>query len=65
MDEELKKKLAVTLMAIVIYRIGAHITSPGVNVTALAAFISQSAAAGFFGLYDTLGGGLSRATIFA
>jgi preprotein translocase subunit SecY len=65
MDDELRKKLTVTLVAILIYRIGAHITAPGVDVNALAAFISQSAAAGFFGLYDTLGGGLSRATIFA
>ena len=65
MDEELKRKLTVTVLAILIYRIGAHITAPGVNVPALAAYISQSAAAGFFGLYDTLGGGLSRATIFA
>ena len=48
-----------------IYRIGAHIAAPGVNVTALADFIRNSAAAGFFGLYDALGGGLSRATVFA
>ena len=65
MDEELKKKLLFTLTALVIYRIGAHIAAPGVNVTALADFIRNSAAAGFFGLYDALGGGLSRATVFA
>jgi preprotein translocase subunit SecY len=65
MDEELKKKLLFTLVALVIYRIGAHIAAPGVNVTALADFIRNSAAAGFFGLYDALGGGLSRATVFA
>ena len=35
------------------------------NVAALADFIRNSAAAGFFGLYDALGGGLSRATVFA
>jgi preprotein translocase subunit SecY len=65
MDEELKRKLLFTLLALVIYRIGAHIAAPGVNVTALADFIRNSAAAGFFGLYDALGGGLSRATVFA
>src|SRR5687768_1734215 len=65
MDEELKRKLLFTLMALIIYRIGAHIAAPGVNVTALADFIRNSAAAGFFGLYDALGGGLSRATVFA
>jgi preprotein translocase subunit SecY len=65
MDEELKRKLLFTLLAVVIYRIGAHIAAPGVNVEALVQFISNSSAAGFFQLYDTLGGGLNRATIFA
>ncbi len=65
MDEELKRKLLFTLLALVIYRVGAHIAAPGVNVPALADFIRNSAAAGFFGLYDALGGGLSRATVFA
>ena len=64
-DEELKRKLQFTLIALVIYRVGAHIAAPGVNVQALADFIRNSGAAGFFGLYDTLGGGLSRATVFA
>ncbi len=64
-DDELKRKLLFTLGILVIYRIGAHIAAPGVNVTALADFIRNSAAAGFFGLYDALGGGLSRATVFA
>ena len=64
-DEELKRTLQFTLIALVIYRIGAHIAAPGVNVQALADFIRNSGAAGFFGLYDTLGGGLSRATVFA
>src|ERR1044071_5656470 len=65
MDEELKRKLLFTLLAVVIYRIGAHIAAPGVNVAALVAFINNSGASGFFNLYDTLGGGLFRATIFA
>jgi preprotein translocase subunit SecY len=65
MDEDLKRKLGFTILALVIYRIGAHIAAPGVNVQALSDFINNSAAKGFFGLYDTLGGGLSRATVFA
>jgi preprotein translocase subunit SecY len=64
-DPELKRKLLFTALALVIYRVGAHIAAPGVNVAALADFIKNSGAAGFFGLYDTLGGGLSRATVFA
>jgi preprotein translocase subunit SecY len=64
-DEELKRKLLFTLFAVLIYRVGAHIAAPGVNVDALVQFIQNSSAAGFFQLYDTLGGGLNRATIFA
>jgi len=64
-DRELRDKLLFTGLVLLIYRIGAHIAAPGVNVTALADFIRNSGAAGFFGLYDTLGGGLSRATVFA
>jgi preprotein translocase subunit SecY len=65
MDPELKRKLLFTLLALVIYRVGAHIAAPGVNVQALSDFIKNSAAGGFLNLYDTLGGGLSRATVFA
>jgi preprotein translocase subunit SecY len=65
MDPELQRKIGFTMLALVIYRIGAHIFAPGVNVQAVTDFIRNSAAAGFFGLYDTLGGGLSRATVFA
>ena len=65
MDEELKRKLWFTLVALLLYRVGAHIAAPGVNVQALVDYIQTSAAAGFFSLYDTLGGGLSRATVFA
>jgi preprotein translocase subunit SecY len=64
-DSELKRKILFTLLALLIYRVGAHIVAPGVNATALADYIRNSAAAGFFGLYDMLGGGLSRATVFA
>jgi preprotein translocase subunit SecY len=65
LDPELKRKLLFTGLAVLVYRIGAHVASPGVDVQALADFIRNSAAAGFFGLYDMLGGGLSRATVFA
>ena len=64
-DEELKNKLLFTAFAILIYRVGAHITSPTVDVNALVQFIQNSSASTLFSLYDALGGGLSRATIFA
>jgi preprotein translocase subunit SecY len=65
LDEELKKKLLFTLLAIFIYRVGAHIASPTVDVVALQAAIQGSAAQGLFALYDALGGGLTQATILA
>jgi preprotein translocase subunit SecY len=65
-DEELKRKLLFTLLAVLVYRVGAHIIAPGVNVDALQAFINSNAGTStFFQLYDTLGGGLYRATVFA
>jgi preprotein translocase subunit SecY len=64
-DDELKNKLLFTLFVIFIYRVGAHIASPTVNVAALQAFIQNSTAGTLFQLYDALGGGLSQATILA
>jgi preprotein translocase subunit SecY len=67
-DPELRDKLLFTALAVLIYRVGAHITAPAVDVTALSDFIRNGAQTGtqtLFSLYDALGGGLSRATIFA
>ncbi len=65
LDEELKNKLLFTLLAIFIYRVGAHIASPTVDVVQLQLALQGSAAAGLFQLYDALGGGLTQATILA
>jgi preprotein translocase subunit SecY len=63
---ELKEKLLFTLLCLVIYRIGAHIATPGVNVDALADFLSNAGQGTLFQLYDLFaGGGFSRATVFA
>jgi preprotein translocase subunit SecY len=62
---ELKRRLLFTMGLLVVYRIGSHITTPGVNPLALKAFF-QSQAGTIFGLYDLFSGGsLHRATIFA
>src|SRR5690606_5355976 len=62
---ELKEKILFTLLALLIYRIGAHITAPGVNYAVLDTLFSQFQG-GLFGLYDMfVGGALSRATIFS
>ena len=63
---ELKEKLLFTFLCLVIYRIGAHIATPGVNVDALADFMNTRGTGTLFGLYDLFsGGGLRRATVFA
>jgi preprotein translocase subunit SecY len=62
---ELKEKILFTLLMLLIYRIGAHITVPGLDVGALQAQFGQLQNT-LFGVYDMfVGGGLSRATIFA
>ncbi len=65
---ELWEKITFTFLCLVIYRIGAHITAPGVDVLALTDYFAQQSGggAGLLGLYDLFtGGGLSRATVFA
>ncbi len=62
---ELKDRILFTLMLLLIYRVGAHITAPGINLTALQLQF-QALEGTLFGVYDMfVGGGLSRATIFA
>jgi len=62
---ELKEKILFTLFILLIYRTGAHITVPSLNV----GILQQQFGAlqnTFFGIYDMfVGGGLSRATILA
>ena len=62
---ELWEKITFTFLCVVIYRIGSHITVPGVDVVALSNAL-QAQGGGLLGLYDLfVGGGLSRATVFA
>src|SRR5437870_3046519 len=63
---ELRDKIVFTFICLVIYRVGAHITAPGVDVVALTDFFANKGKGGLLGLYDLfVGGGLSRATVFA
>src|SRR6476469_769942 len=64
---ELWQKITFTFLCLVLYRTGAHITVPGVDVVALTDFFkNQGGGGGLLGLYDLfVGGGLSRATVFA
>ena len=64
---ELWEKIVFTFLCLLLYRVGAHITVPGVDVVALTDFFAnQGQGGGLLGLYDLfVGGGLSRATVFA
>ena len=62
---ELKEKILFTLFILLIYRFGAHVTVPGVNVGILRQQFG-ALQGGILGIYDMfVGGGLSRATILA
>ncbi len=62
---ELKSRIIFTLALLAVYRIGAHIPTPGINGEELSKFLLERGGAlmGFFDMFS--GGALSRATIFA
>src|SRR3954470_21915839 len=62
---ELKEKILFTLLCLFVYRVGAHVTAPGIDLAALKAY-AQGLSNTAFGIYDMfVGGGLSKATVFA
>ncbi|MBI4824174.1 MAG: preprotein translocase subunit SecY [Nitrospirae bacterium] len=62
---ELKSRVLFTLALLAVYRIGAHIPTPGINGEELSKFLSEKGGAimSFFDMFS--GGALSRVTIFA
>src|SRR3954465_10131653 len=64
---ELKDKILFTLLCLLVYRIGAAVTAPGINPQAISDFIQQqNQSGGLLGLYNLFTGGqLARATVFA
>ncbi len=61
-DKEIRSRVLFTLGILILFRLGAHITVPGVNASAL----GNLASSGLFGLLNTFGGGaLSSYSIFA
>src|SRR3954466_10125931 len=64
---ELKDKILFTLLCLLVYRIGAAVTAPGINPQAISDFITQqSNGGGLLGLYNLFtGGSLAKATVFA
>ena len=63
--EELRKRVLFTLALLAVYRIGAHIPTPGINSAVLDQIFSQAqgTALGIFDLFS--GGNFRRLTIFA
>jgi preprotein translocase subunit SecY len=62
---ELKEKILFTLLCLLVYRIGAQITAPGVDPQGLLDYFATQGG-GLLGLYDLFTGGqLSQATVFA
>lgn len=63
---ELRKRVLFTVFILVIFRIGAHIPIPGINVEALKEYFTQAGGTGLLDFFDLFAGGaLKRFTIFA
>ncbi len=62
---DLKKRLVFLVLALVVYRIGAHVPVPGIDPAALAKLFNaqQGGILGMFNMFS--GGALSRFTVFA
>jgi preprotein translocase subunit SecY len=62
---DLRRRVLFTMGILAVYRLGAHITTPGVNVQALESFFNNQAGSSL-GLVDLFSGGnLRRLTVFA
>lgn len=62
---DLRRRLIFLLLALIVYRIGAHIPVPGIDPDQLAALF-QRQAGGILGMFNMFSGGaLSRFTVFA
>ncbi len=62
---DLRKKILFTLLMVVVYRLGTHIPTPGLNPQAVGVLLGQMSGT-VFGLYDLfVGGALARGSVFA
>lgn len=62
---ELRQRVLFTLGIFIVYRIGGHIPTPGIDAQALGEFFQQ-ASGSLFGMYDLfVGGAFSKATVFS
>ncbi|TAE16691.1 MAG: preprotein translocase subunit SecY [Bacteroidetes bacterium] len=64
--EELRNKIVVTLLFVLIYRFGTHIVLPGIDPNLIEAAQKSAKSNGILGLFDTFAGGaFSQASILA
>lgn len=64
--QELRQRIVFTAALLIVVRVGAHITLPGVDASALAEAVRSQASNTLFGLYDLfVGGAFQNAAIFA
>lgn len=62
---ELRRRILFTLAILIVYRIGGHIPTPGIDAHVLTEFFRQ-ARGSLFGLFDMfVGGAFSKATVFS
>ena len=62
---ELRKRILFTMAILVVYRIGGHVPTPGIDAQALGEFF-RGMRGSLFGLYDMfVGGAFQKATIFS
>ena len=62
---ELKKRILYTFALLVVYRIGVHVPTPGIDAVALASFFARAKGT-LLGLFDMFSGGaLERLSVFA
>ncbi|MBI5206610.1 MAG: preprotein translocase subunit SecY [Candidatus Firestonebacteria bacterium] len=64
--EDLRKRIFFTIGLLIVYRLGCHIPTPGIDSQALTNFFDSQAKGTLFGMFDMFSGGaLKRASIFA
>jgi preprotein translocase subunit SecY len=64
--KDLRNRVLFTFGILAVYRVGGHITTPGINIQALNELTQQAASNQLFGLYDMFSGyNLSQMTVFA
>lgn len=64
--EELRSRILFTVAILIVVRIGAHITLPGINASLLAQAAKDQSSNTLFGLYDLfVGGAFSKAALFS